>query len=36
MGKDLSQKFRNLFCASRRKAYEELEAIPIANKRYRL
>ncbi len=36
IGKDLSQEFRDLFFVCRRKANEELEAIPIANKRYRL
>lgn len=35
-GQDLSQELRNLFFEYRRKANEELEAIPIANKRYRL
>ena len=36
MGQDLSQEFRTLFFDTRRQANEELEAIPIANKRYRL
>ncbi|USP42194.1 DUF2280 domain-containing protein [Acinetobacter sp. XS-4] len=36
IGKDLSQEFRELFFEIRRKANEELEAIPLANKRYRL
>ncbi|WP_287906534.1 DUF2280 domain-containing protein [Acinetobacter sp.] len=36
IGQDLSQEFRDLFFVYRRKANEELEAIPIANKRYRL
>lgn len=36
IGKDLSQEFRDLFFTCRRKANEELEAIPLANKRYRL
>ncbi|MDS7935655.1 DUF2280 domain-containing protein [Acinetobacter sp. V91_7] len=36
IGKDLSQELRNLFFDYRRKANQELEAIPIANKRYRL
>lgn len=36
IGKDLSDEFRKLFFEIRRKANEELEAIPIANKRYRL
>lgn len=36
IGKDLSDEFRKLFFDVRRKANEELEAIPIANKRYRL
>ena len=35
-GQDLSQELRNLFFDYRRQANEELEAIPIANKRYRL
>lgn len=35
-GKDLSEEFRTLFFTTRRQANEELEAIPIANKRYRL
>lgn len=36
IGKDLSQEFRELFFEIRRKANQELEAIPLANKRYRL
>ncbi|WEI17864.1 DUF2280 domain-containing protein [Acinetobacter proteolyticus] len=36
IGKDLSDEFRKLFFDVRRKANDELEAIPIANKRYRL
>nr|WP_174506089.1 DUF2280 domain-containing protein [Acinetobacter sp. Marseille-Q1620] len=36
MGHDLSQELRDLFFKYRRLANEELEAIPIANKRYRL
>ena len=36
MGFDLSQELRDKFFEYRRKANEELEAIPIANKRYRL
>lgn len=36
MGKDLSQELRDKFFEYRRIANEELEAIPIANKRYRL
>ncbi|RGD93948.1 DUF2280 domain-containing protein [Acinetobacter sp. SWAC57] len=35
-GQDLSQELRDKFFEYRRKANEELEAIPIANKRYRL
>lgn len=35
-GQDLSQELRDLFFEYRRKANEELEAIPVANKRYRL
>lgn len=35
-GQDLSQELRDLFFEYRRKANDELEAIPIANKRYRL
>lgn len=36
IGQDLSQELRDLFFEYRRKANDELEAIPIANKRYRL
>lgn len=36
MGFDLSQELRDKFFEYRRKANEELEAIPVANKRYRL
>lgn len=36
IGQDLSEELRKLFFEYRRKANEELEAIPIANKRYRL
>lgn len=36
IGKDLSDEFRKIFFETRRKTNEELEAIPIANKRYRL
>ena len=36
MGYDLSQELRDKFFEYRRQANEELEAIPIANKRYRL
>ena len=35
-GQELSEDFRALFFEHRRKANDELEAIPIANKRYRL
>lgn len=35
-GHDLSEELRDKFFDYRRKANEELEAIPIANKRYRL
>lgn len=35
-GQDLSQELRDKFFEYRRTANEELEAIPIANKRYRL
>lgn len=35
-GQDLSQELRDKFFEYRRQANEELEAIPIANKRYRL
>lgn len=35
-GQDLTQELRDLFFDYRRRANEELEAIPIANKRYRL
>lgn len=35
-GQDLAQELRDFFFQYRRKANEELEAIPIANKRYRL
>ncbi|KYQ82972.1 hypothetical protein AWW72_16440 [Acinetobacter sp. NRRL B-65365] len=35
-GQDLSQELSDKFFEYRRKANEELEAIPIANKRYRL
>ncbi|MEQ1303205.1 DUF2280 domain-containing protein [Acinetobacter radioresistens] len=35
-GQDLSQELRDKFFEYRRKANDELEAIPIANKRYRL
>lgn len=35
-GQDLSQDLADQFYAYRRKANEQLEAIPIANKRYRL
>lgn len=35
-GQDLSQELRDLFFEYRRKANDELEAIPVANKRYRL
>ena len=35
-GQDLSQELRDKFFEYRRLANEELEAIPIANKRYRL
>lgn len=36
MGQDLGQELREKFFEYRRMANEELEAIPIANKRYRL
>lgn len=36
IGQDLSQELRDKFFEYRRQANEELEAIPIANKRYRL
>lgn len=36
MGHDLSQELRDKFFEYRRIANEELEAIPVANKRYRL
>ncbi|MCG2572346.1 DUF2280 domain-containing protein [Acinetobacter sp. ME22] len=36
IGKDLSQDLRDKFFEYRRIANEELEAIPVANKRYRL
>ncbi|NNP71265.1 DUF2280 domain-containing protein [Acinetobacter sp. Ac_5812] len=36
MGQDLGQELRDKFFEYRRLANEELEAIPIANKRYRL
>ena len=36
MGQDLSQELRDKFFEYRRLANDELEAIPIANKRYRL
>lgn len=36
IGQDLSQELRDKFFEYRRLANEELEAIPIANKRYRL
>lgn len=36
MGHDLSEELRKLFFEYRRIANQELEAIPIANKRYRL
>lgn len=36
MGQDLSQELRDKFFQYRRIANQELEAIPIANKRYRL
>ncbi len=36
MGQDLSQELRDKFFEYRRIANQELEAIPIANKRYRL
>lgn len=36
IGQDLSQELRDKFFEYRRKANDELEAIPIANKRYRL
>ncbi|GLG83628.1 hypothetical protein ACSO1_21500 [Acinetobacter calcoaceticus] len=36
MGQELSQELRDLFFDFRRKANQELEAIPISNKRYRL
>lgn len=36
IGKDLSQEFRELFFEIRRQANQQLEAIPLANKRYRL
>ena len=35
-GQDLSQELRDKFFEYRRQANEELEAIPVANKRYRL
>ena len=35
-GQDLSQELRDKFFEYRRKANEEIDAIPIANKRYRL
>lgn len=36
MGHDLSQELKDLFYKYRRTANDEIEAIPIANKRYRL
>lgn len=36
MGHDLSQELKDLFYKYRRAANDEIEAIPIANKRYRL